>query len=572
MQSALTERRGMWGRLPADLGWRWVPVVALLLLAAVTPFLPMVAADIVGPLGVMLGHAMAGSIIARKSQLYDGRERLAWLLVGRGFQLAAFGVVVVAVIGAINGSAPAFGPTDLIFVAAYLLILGGFASIPHIARTFAERVRVFLDGAIGAASLAIVLWATVLRDLLSQLEDAPFWERLIASIYPVLDVIMLIMLLWVAVRRSTYRFDLRLLVFGVALAVQASADMTFFVTGIGKTFDEASPSYGIYMLAAAGFLTAGLLLHNRPAPREYADRKSPLWAIIAPYSAAFALFALLATAEWSANASRRQGLFVGTAIVVVLVIGRQAMAIRENRLLVEQQREALVASISHELRTPLTSMVGFLELIEDDPTIDDQERAELVGIVRQQSSYMSRIVSDLILLARSDPSEIRLRPAIVEVGALVTEASLAADDEGGSLTIDVPNGLYAKLDADRIEQVLVNLLVNAVRYGGDRRLLIAIQSGNDLVFEVHDNGKGVPRKYELVIWERFERGPHRLDASLPGSGIGLSIVEAIAVAHGGHARYRTSERMGGACFAVTLPGCIVLDESESVAHVVGRLA
>jgi signal transduction histidine kinase len=563
MQSAVSERHGVWRRVPAFLKWRWTPVVALLGIALGVTLLPEDAADIVGPLGVLVGHSSVGWLIFSKAQRFTGRERVAWSLVGLGFLVAAGGVLVVAVIGAVNGSVPAFGPTDLIFVLNYLLILGGFASLPNVASTVSQRVRVWLDGFIGAVSLAVVLWATVLARLLRQLDEAPFWERLVASTYPVLDVVMLIVLLWVAIRRSTYRFDIRLLVFGIALAIQASADMTFFVTGIGKTFEEATPSYAAYTVAAAGFLTAGLLLHRSPAPREYADRRSPLWALVAPYTAAVVLFGMFAYAElFSVDSPTRDAVVVGAISIAVLVMVRQAVAIRENRSLVERQREALVSSISHELRTPLTSIVGFLEVMRDDE-VAPEERRELTEIVHQQAVYMGRIVSDLVLLARGNPDQLGLELADVVMADVILESVRTVDQEGGAVVVDVDRSLGARVDPDRIEQVLVNLLTNAVRYGGSRRMIRAFASGGDLVIEVHDNGPGVRKKYELVIWERFERGPHRFDATVPGSGIGLAVVDAIVKSHGGESSYRRSERMGGACFSVVIRGCVLPDHPSS---------
>jgi signal transduction histidine kinase len=88
-------------------------------------------------------------------------------------------------------------------------------------------------------------------------------------------------------------------------------------------------------------------------------------------------------------------------------------------------------------------------------------------------------------------------------------------------------------------------------------------TGPDLLIEIHDNGNGVPTRYESAIWERFERGTHRLNAVTPGMGIGLPIVRAIAQAHGGRAEYRRSERMGGGCFSLVIPGCVVDQESET---------
>jgi signal transduction histidine kinase len=512
----------------------------------------------------MVGHGMAGRLLLKKARHFDGRERLAWTLVGTGLTIAAAGVLVVAVLGAINGTVPAFGPTDLIFVASYGLIIGGFGSLPHVAGTVSQRLRLFLDGAIGAVSLAVILWTLVLVNLIDQVGDAPFWERLIATTYPVLDAVTLALILWVAVRRSTYRFDLRLLVFVMSLVAQTAADMTFFVTGIGKTFEEATPTYGIYVLAAAGFLTVGILLDMAPAPREYADRGSPLWAMLAPYTAAGVLFCLLAYVELVPGDGRRQQvLFLGAVAVVGLVIARQAVAIRENRSLVEQQREALVSSISHELRTPLTAMIGFLDLMNEPDAIDEIERRELTNVVHQQAVYMGRIVSDLILLARGNPNDLNLTPEPVYLNQLVADAVWSVDQGDGAISLEVPHGIVVRVDPDRIQQALVNLLSNAVRYGGDQRTVRAVTSGDDLVVEVHDNGLGVPKKHELVIWQRFERGPNRYNAVVPGSGIGLAVVDTIVRVHGGEPGYRRSELLGGACFSMTLPGVVASVEPDS---------
>jgi K+-sensing histidine kinase KdpD len=84
--------------------------------------------------------------------------------------------------------------------------------------------------------------------------------------------------------------------------------------------------------------------------------------------------------------------------------------------------------------------------------------------------------------------------------------------------------------------------------------VVAKRVGDDLVLEVHDDGPGVPKRYEILIWDRFERGAHRYNAAIPGSGIGLALVSMLVRAHDGTVGYRRSERLGGACFSVVLPG------------------
>jgi len=135
---------------------------------------------------------------------------------------------------------------------------------------------------------------------------------------------------------------------------------------------------------------------------------------------------------------------------------------------------------------------------------------------------------------------------------------LRAVEPGESrISEDVVGEAQVGVDGDRVQQALSNLFSNAVRYGGDQILLVARTAGRDLILEVHDNGPGVPTKFEAAIWKRFERGAHRLDAVTPGLGIGLAIVQAVASSHGGSAEYRTSERLGGACFSITIPGCVI---------------
>jgi two-component system sensor histidine kinase AdeS len=97
-------------------------------------------------------------------------------------------------------------------------------------------------------------------------------------------------------------------------------------------------------------------------------------------------------------------------------------------------------------------------------------------------------------------------------------------------------------------------MMNAERYGGGSTLVRVSTVGDDVVIEVHDDGPGVPTRYEIAIWERFERGANRYNAASPGSGIGLAVVNAVAKAHGGSAEYERSKLLGGACFRVTFAG------------------
>ena len=476
--------------------------------------------------------------------------------------LAVIGVPTVEIINGITGNARAFGPTDVIFIVTYGSVVAGLALLPHVRGSAVQRLRVWLDGLIGAVSLGTVLWVVFLAGPFREIANAPTWDRFVGVAYPALDVIALIVVMIVAVRRGSLRFDPRITFIGLGFAAQALADFDFLRSGVARTFDEASPDFTLFLTASFFYLLTGLLVARRPAPREYADRRAALLPMIAPYAAAAVLVGFLfARVVGSEVDALTIELLVATLIVGGLVIGRQAVAIRENRQFVEKERAALVSSISHELRTPLTAMVGFLELLDDTETdIEAEERSELTRIVHQQAVYMSRIVADLIMLARGSTSDIDLTEGPVRVREAIESAMRAVSESTEATDVSCPADLVIYADGDRLQQVLVNLLANAIRYGGDYRAIVARVDRDGVVIEVHDNGPGVPPRYALSIWERFERGPNRYNATNPGSGIGLAVVEAVAKAHGGSAEYERSTLIGGACFRIRLPHHRLVDE------------
>jgi signal transduction histidine kinase len=158
----------------------------------------------------------------------------------------------------------------------------------------------------------------------------------------------------------------------------------------------------------------------------------------------------------------------------------------------------------------------------------------------------------LIDVARDRLQSVKLTRVDESAGDLVRAAVAAA---GASKEISISSDPEARVwaDPDRVLQVLVNLITNAKRYGRSEIQVIAARRGNDVVFAVHDNGPGVPAKFQTGMWERFERGAHKDNASVPGSGIGLSVARDLVLAHGGAITYRTSEILGGACFEFTIP-------------------
>jgi signal transduction histidine kinase len=353
------------------------------------------------------------------------------------------------------------------------------------------------------------------------------------------------------------------------LVVQVAADVSYLRRGIGLSFDETQPNFSLFIVAAACYFTAARLLDHRFKHREYADRPASAWVMIGPYAAAASAVTVATFRVASTDLpTGTRTLLRMIMVMVALVILRQAVAIRENSRVVARQRAQLVASVSHELRTPLTAIVGYLDILEGAADLAPAERAEITAIAGQQSRYMATLVSDLVDMGSEDHAPIKALDRVEDVATLVARSVHGVEMDQVRVGLEVEPGLRAYVDARRVQQVVVNLLSNAVRYGDNSVLVRATSDGAALVIEVHDNGPGVPRRWELAIWDRFERGTHRFSARQGGSGLGLAVVADIATAYRGTTECTRSERLGGALFRVVLPNRVVRRRTEALAPAV----
>ncbi|HEX6146484.1 MAG TPA: hypothetical protein VF083_06870, partial [Acidimicrobiia bacterium] len=222
------------------------------------------SADITGTLGVSLGHAAAGTVIIRGAARLDGRERLAWRWLGLGLIVASVGVLAIALLTVAGADLPAFGPLDSFFLGSYGLVLVGVVALPHAAGRWWVRARALVDGLVGAVSVATLTWVFFLSGYLQRLSDVPVGQRVFAAAYPILDVAILVALLMLSIRRSTYWFDRRLLLISLALIFQTTADFLFAVNGVGELFEETRPTYALFIAAGLSLLASASIVHKRP--------------------------------------------------------------------------------------------------------------------------------------------------------------------------------------------------------------------------------------------------------------------------------------------------------------------
>ncbi len=220
------------------------------------------------------------------------------------------------------------------------------------------------------------------------------------------------------------------------------------------------------------------------------------------------------------------------------------------------QRE-FVADASHELRTPLTVIRGQLEVLAAADEVSQEDVRRVERLVRAEVSRIGRLVDDLLLLAQSERMDFLLIEAI-DIREFATELwdGIAATADRRFECGEIPNGLL-RADPDRLAQALRNLARNAIEHtapgDGLVRLSVEIAGPKRIRFVVEDDGPGIPAAERERVFERFHRTDIARSRAAGGAGLGLAIVRAIALAHGGEVVAR--ERPGGGCrFELELPG------------------
>lgn len=230
---------------------------------------------------------------------------------------------------------------------------------------------------------------------------------------------------------------------------------------------------------------------------------------------------------------------------------------RERRL--EEMRREFVANVSHELRTPLTYLQGYTEAILDGLAADPAEEKKYLKIILDETLRLRRLVSDLLDLSRIEAGQLALEKGEVNLAELCSEVAEKvrplAEEKGIRLELDIPAALPAAWgNADRLQQVLINLLDNALRHtgAGGKVAVTAKVQGEELVVSVHDTGPGIPPEDLPYIFERFYKVEKARTRTTAGTGIGLAIVKGLVEAHGGRVWVESTPGKGSV-FTFTVP-------------------
>jgi two-component system phosphate regulon sensor histidine kinase PhoR len=224
-------------------------------------------------------------------------------------------------------------------------------------------------------------------------------------------------------------------------------------------------------------------------------------------------------------------------------------------------RQDFVANVSHELRTPVTSIKGFAETLLDGAKDSPADCERFLGIIMRQANQLESIIHDLLELSRMEQNSVQnleKNPANLE--EIITNATTLcqsrAEAKGLVLSVSCERGLTANIHAGLIEQALLNLIDNAIKYGATTEKPIidisACCAQDGIEMTVRDYGHGIDASHLDRLFERFYRVDKGRSREMGGTGLGLAIVKHIAIIHGGTVRVK-SEQGKGTAFTISLP-------------------
>jgi two-component system phosphate regulon sensor histidine kinase PhoR len=220
-------------------------------------------------------------------------------------------------------------------------------------------------------------------------------------------------------------------------------------------------------------------------------------------------------------------------------------------------RQEFLSNVSHELRTPLTAILAFVETLETGAMDDPESSLRFLSIIRKNASRMHALIDDILELSSIEGGSTKLRCGPVELQPLVYDviSSLAAKATAQQVTLKnkVSPDVIVYADARRLEQMLTNLIDNAIKFGNvDGVVVVSHESGNRDKIIVEDNGDGIPTQHLERLFERFYRVDRARSRDMGGTGLGLAIVKHLALLHGGEVTV-TSELGMGTTFTIHLP-------------------
>ena len=226
----------------------------------------------------------------------------------------------------------------------------------------------------------------------------------------------------------------------------------------------------------------------------------------------------------------------------------------------DQQKDLFLATLSHELRTPLNSILGWIQILRTR-TLDQTEVDRAIEVIERNAKGQSEMISDILFVSRIITGKLEIKHEPINLAEVINGVieMIRPSAEAKSLELTVEIGEYEPVpvegDAERLQQVFLNLLTNAVKFTPDGgKIDIGLgRSGSNVLIEVRDTGQGINPQFLPYVFERFKQADSTYTRRIGGLGLGLAIVRHLVELHGGTVTAYSEGKDRGSVFTITLP-------------------
>ena len=202
----------------------------------------------------------------------------------------------------------------------------------------------------------------------------------------------------------------------------------------------------------------------------------------------------------------------------------------------DELRRDLLANVSHDLKTPLTMIKGYAEMIRDLNYNNEEKRNANLNVIIEETERLNILVEDILTLSKIQANKDTLNKEefdlVLLINNIIKRYSIYKETEGYIFEVNTPNEVIVKADKKKIEQVIYNLINNAINYtGDDNKIIINVIKDKKIRVEIKDTGKGIKKEDLPHIWEKYYHSKKKHKRNVIGTGIGLSIVKTILESH-----------------------------------------
>lgn len=524
---------------------------------------------------------------ARATRSQDDRMYIAWAFLAVAQVLYALGDVLWSILEIGLKETPFPSIADGPYLAYYLFFLIGILLLPASYQTTFERLKSLLDTGVVTIFAILIFWSFLIAPTVATLDESDPLENAIAVAYPVADLVLAFALIALIFRKIEHIAQRPIMLLAAGAIFMIVADSRFMIEALRGVYVPARLGDSFWLISYILTGLAGVLqVESAGVPvRTSTEQPSPgfTWPFYLPYICAIFAYVFLI---WSMEHEdinlyiRQHHIAAGVGMILLLIIIRQVIAIKENTMLYaaahnelhqriasEREKENLIKeleaktsemerfiyTVSHDLRSPLITVSGFLGFLRDDIDKSAWDKVKKdMEVLESAITKMDRLLQDTLELSRigrmmNPPEDVPFYDIVREA---LEQTSERIRSRGVSVNVaeDMP---AVRVDRMRAVEALVNLIENSAKYMGDQsdpRIEIGCMRDGETVFYVRDNGIGIDPKNHQRVFELF----YKVDNRSEGTGAGLAIVKRIIEVHGG--RIWIESELGKGCTVFfTLP-------------------